>query len=66
MSKRSKSYLKAKEKVQERDYPVQEAVSLLQEIKTAKFDESADISIRLGVDPKYPDQMVRGTAKTHP
>lgn len=61
MSKRSKSYLKAKEKVQERDYPVQEAVSLLQEIKTAKFDESADISIRLGVDPKYPDQMVRGT-----
>lgn len=61
MSKRSKSYQKAKEKIEEREYVLQEAVSLLKEIKTAKFDESADVSIRLGVDPKYPDQMVRGT-----
>jgi len=61
MSKRSKSYLKAKEKIEEREYLVPEAVSLLKEIKTAKFDESVDLSIRLGVDPKYPDQMVRGT-----
>jgi large subunit ribosomal protein L1 len=36
-------------------------VSLLKEIKSAKFDESVDLSIRLGVNPKYPDQMVRGT-----
>jgi large subunit ribosomal protein L1 len=61
MSKRSKTYLKAKEKIEEREYLVPEALSLLKEIKTAKFDESVDLSIRLGVDPKYPDQMVRGT-----
>lgn len=61
MSKRSKSYLKAKEKIEEREYLVPEAVSLLKEIKTAKFDESVDLALRLGVDPKYPDQMVRGT-----
>lgn len=61
MSKRGKSYLKAKEKVEEREYVLKEAVDLLKEIKTSKFDESVDVSVRLSVDPKYPDQMVRGT-----
>ena len=61
MSKRGKSYLKAKEKIAEREYVLNEAVSLLKEIKTSKFDESVDVSVRLSVDPKYPDQMVRGT-----
>jgi len=61
MAKRGKSYLKAKEKIEEREYTIEEAVSLLKEIKSSKFDESIDISVRLGVDPKYPEQMVRGT-----
>ncbi len=61
MAKRAKSYRSSKEKVQQREYGLEEAISLLKEIKTAKFDESVDIAMRLGVDPKYPDQMVRGT-----
>ncbi len=61
MSKHGKNYSNAKEKIEQREYMLQEAVSLLKEVKTAKFDESMDVSIRLGVDPKYPDQMVRGT-----
>lgn len=61
MPKRSKNYINAKEKIEQRDYLLQDAVALMQEIKTAKFDESVDVSVRLGVDPKYPDQMVRGT-----
>lgn len=42
-------------------YEVQEGVKLLKEAATAKFDESIDVAIRLGVDPKKADQMVRGT-----
>jgi large subunit ribosomal protein L1 len=61
MSKHGKNYLNATGKVEQREYILQEAVSLLKEIKAAQFDESVDVSIRLGVDPKYPDQMVRGT-----
>ncbi len=61
MSKRGKAYVKAKEKIQERAYPVREAAALLKEVKTSKFDESVDVSVRLSVDPKYPEQMVRGT-----
>ncbi|MGD2092073.1 MAG: 50S ribosomal protein L1 [Candidatus Aminicenantes bacterium] len=61
MAKRAKNYRNAKEKVQQKEYNLDEAISLLKEIKTAKFDESVDIAMRLGVDPKYPDQMVRGT-----
>lgn len=61
MAKHSKNYLNAKEKIEQREYVLQEAVSLLKEIKIAKFDESVDVSIRLGVDPKYPEQMIRGT-----
>lgn len=62
MAKQSKHYRNAKEKVEQmKEYGLQDAISLVKEIKTAKFDESVDVSIRLGVDPKYPDQMVRGT-----
>jgi len=61
MSKRGKIYVQAREKIEEREYPVEDAVKLLKEVRTPKFDESVDIAIRLGVDPKYPDQMVRGT-----
>ena len=42
-------------------YPLEEACKLVPETKVAKFDESVDIAVRLGVDPKHADQMVRGT-----
>ena len=61
MAKNSKNYKQAKEKIEDREYPYLEAISLLKEIKSSKFDESVDISMRLGVDPKYADQLVRGT-----
>ncbi|MGA2532857.1 MAG: 50S ribosomal protein L1 [Candidatus Aminicenantales bacterium] len=63
MSKRGKNYVKAKEVkgTEVRDYTVEEAVGLLKKAHYAKFDESVDVSIRLGVNPKYSDQMVRGT-----
>ncbi len=44
-----------------RSYPLQEAVPLLQKVKYAKFDETVEVTLRLGVDPKHADQMVRGT-----
>ena len=44
----------------ERQYTLDEAVRILKEMPGAKFDESVDISFRLGVDPKHADQMVRG------
>ncbi|NIM13123.1 MAG: 50S ribosomal protein L1 [Candidatus Aminicenantes bacterium] len=61
MAKRHKNYLLAKEKIEQKEYAVDEAFGLLKEVKSTRFDESVDIAIRLGVDPKYPDQMVRGT-----
>lgn len=63
MSKHGKNYLKAKEAAgqEDRQYTLEEAVGLVKKAKYAKFDESVDIAIRLGVNPKYSDQMVRGT-----
>ena len=43
-------------------YSPREAISVLKEFPAAKFDESVELSIRLGVDPRKPDQMVRGAA----
>jgi large subunit ribosomal protein L1 len=45
---------------QARKYTVDEACSLVKKVKTAKFDETVDLAIRLGVNPKHADQMVRG------
>jgi large subunit ribosomal protein L1 len=50
----------ARKQVEDRDYSIAEAVELLQKIKFAKFDETLEGHIRLGVDPKHADQMVRG------
>jgi large subunit ribosomal protein L1 len=44
----------------EKKYPIDEAVQLLTELKTAKFDETVDVAVRLGIDAKQTDQMVRG------
>ncbi len=51
----------ARKQVEQRQYTLQEAVPLLQKVKFAKFDETVDVTLRLGVDPKHADQMVRGT-----
>ena len=57
-----KNYKKAKEQVGDRrDYTMEEAVSLVKKVKYAKFDETVEVAMRLGVDPKHADQMVRGT-----
>ncbi|HZT74973.1 MAG TPA: 50S ribosomal protein L1 [Terriglobales bacterium] len=61
MAKTGKQIEKARAQVQARKYPLAEAVPLLQQVKFAKFDETVELSIRLGVDPKHADQMVRGT-----
>ena len=58
LSKRKKLIL---EKVDpEKQYPVAEAVSLIKEISTAKFEETIDVAINLGIDPRKSDQSVRG------
>src|ERR1700735_5168252 len=59
--KPGKKYEAALKQVEARDYPLTQAVPLLQKIKYAKFDETVEIHMRLGVDPKHADQMVRGT-----
>lgn len=57
----SKNYLQAKARVEQRRYGLREAIDLIRDIKYAKFDETVEISLRLGVDPRHADQMVRGT-----
>jgi large subunit ribosomal protein L1 len=61
MRTRGKQYRAARQQVENRPYPLAEALPLVQKIKFAKFDETVALSIRLGVDPKHADQMVRGT-----
>jgi large subunit ribosomal protein L1 len=58
MGKKMKAAL---EKVEPRQYPLREAVGIVKSSAYAKFDESVELAIRLGVDPKRSDQMVRGT-----
>ncbi|MDO4786830.1 MAG: 50S ribosomal protein L1 [Fretibacterium sp.] len=60
--KRSKRYREAAAKIEaEKQYGLREAVDLFQSIATAKFDESMEIHVRLGVDPRHADQQVRST-----
>ena len=58
---KGKKYLAAIKQVQKRPYLLEEAVPLVQKIASAKFDETVELHMRLGVDPKHADQMVRGT-----
>ena len=59
--KRSPKYLEAVKKYDSnKNYAVQEAFDLLQDLSFAKFDETVDIAFRLGVDPRHADQMIRG------
>src|SRR5213593_1169018 len=59
--KSGKHYQAARKQVEAREYALEDAVPLLQKIKYAKFDETVEVHMRLGVDPKHADQMVRGT-----
>src|SRR5438034_5631634 len=59
--KTGKKFAPAAAQVQSRGYQIEEAVTLVQKIKFAKFDETVEVHMRLGVDPKHADQMVRGT-----
>jgi large subunit ribosomal protein L1 len=61
MRKAGKNITKARATVGDKSYQLQEAVPLLQKVKYAKFDETVEVTMRLGVDPKHADQMVRGT-----
>ena len=61
MAKSGKNFRQAAEKVENRPYPLSEAVGLAKENAFAKFDETMDTAMRLGVDPRHADQMVRGT-----
>ncbi len=62
MTKRSKRYKEAVEKVDANKlYGLREAIELFKDVATAKFDESLEVHVRLGVDPRHADQQVRST-----
>jgi len=61
MAKHGKKFTAAAAQVADRPYSIEEAIPLIQKVKYAKFDETVEMAMRLGVDPKHADQMVRGT-----
>jgi large subunit ribosomal protein L1 len=61
MGRHGKKFTAAAAQVAARSYSIEEAIPLIQKVKYAKFDETVEIALRLGVDPKHADQMVRGT-----
>ena len=63
MASNGKKFRKAAEAIEKRPYALEEAVGLAKKNAFAGFDESVDISMRLGVDPRHAEQMVRGTVE---
>src|SRR5438874_9392211 len=62
MAKHGKKYVEAKSKVdREHEYEPAEAVRLLKEVKTAKFDESVEVHVRTGLNVRHADEQLRGT-----
>src|SRR4026209_466997 len=62
MRSHGKDYTAAQAQVAaDRTYSIEDAMPLMQKVKYAKFDETVELTLRLGVDPKHADQMVRGT-----
>ena len=61
MARHGKKFIAAEAQVQDRPYRLEEAIPLVQKLKYAKFDETVELAMRLGVDPKHAEQMVRGT-----
>jgi len=61
MPTHGKKFLNAQQQVEDRQYPLPEAIATMRKAAFAKFDETVEVSMRLGVDPRHADQMVRGT-----
>src|SRR5476649_3103912 len=62
MRKRGKKFAAARAQIAvDRTYTIEDAMGLVQKVKFAKFDETVELALRLGVDPKHAEQMVRGT-----
>jgi large subunit ribosomal protein L1 len=61
MGKVGKKYKNAKAQVETRAYKLDDALPLVKKLAPATFDETVEVAMRLGVDPKHADQMVRGT-----
>lgn len=62
MARRGKKYLEARQKVDRtKRYSLREALELLPQLSYAKFDETVELAVRLGVDPRKPEEMVRGS-----
>ena len=61
MAKHGKKYRASAAKIEQRPYQLDEAFQLLKQVSYAKFNETVELSMLLGVDPKHADQMVRGT-----
>jgi large subunit ribosomal protein L1 len=62
MRKRGRKFAAARAQIAiDRTYSIEEAIPLMQKVKFTKFDETVEMALRLGVDPKHADQMVRGT-----
>jgi large subunit ribosomal protein L1 len=59
--KPGKKYVAAVQQVEKRPYSLEEAIPLVQKLKFTRFDETVEVHMRLGVDPRHADQMVRGT-----
>ena len=61
MAKPGKKYQAAASKIEDRPYELHEAITVIKDSAFAKFDETVEVHMRLGVDPRHADQMVRGT-----
>jgi large subunit ribosomal protein L1 len=61
MPKHGKKYRQSVAKVERKPYPLKDAIQLARDASFVKFDETLELALRLGVDPKHADQMVRGT-----
>ena len=61
MAKPGKKYRAAAAKIEDRPYELKDALTVVKDTAFAKFDETVEVHMRLGVDPRHADQMVRGT-----
>jgi large subunit ribosomal protein L1 len=61
MARKGKNFREAAARVERRPYAVEEALDLVKDSAFAKFDETVEVAMRLGVNPRHADQMVRGT-----